>query len=82
MKNPIDWSITLHQNDIPPRCYQTCGNFKLLRWVGLTEMEGCCTEGHTPNNPACKFWESDGHSIDPLTRDGNQLLLFPKDKIL
>ena len=79
MKNPIDWSITLHSNDIAPRCVQTCGNFKLLRWIGRLEFEGCCTDGHTPNNPYCKFWVSDGLHIDPLLQDGKQLLLFPKN---
>lgn len=72
------WSIEMHRDDIAPRCYQTCGNFKLLRWCGKTDFVGVCTEGHTPNNPHCEFWKTDGYSIDPLTRDGDELLLFPK----
>lgn len=65
--------------DIAPRCYKTCGAFKLLRWVGKCNFIGVCTLGHLPTNPRCEFWQSDGYSIDPLLRDGDSLLLFPKE---
>lgn len=72
------WSLEYHRDDITPRCYQTCGAFKLVRWCGKTDFVGVCTEGHMPNDPHCEFWQSDGFSIDPNIRNGNELLLFPK----
>ncbi len=72
------WSIELHRDDIAPRCYQTCRNFKLLRWCGNTDFIGVCIEGHIPNNPHCEFWKTDSLSIDPNLKEDNQLLLFPK----
>lgn len=72
------WSNELHRDDIVPRCYQTCGNFKLVRWCGKTDFVGVCTEGHMMTDPNCLFWISDGYSIDPLKREGNELLLFNK----
>ena len=72
------WSPEYHRDDIAPRCYQTCGAFKLVRWCGKTDFVGVCTEGHTPNDTHCEFWKSDGFSIDPNIRNGNELLLFSK----
>lgn len=72
------WSTIMRRDDIAPRCYQTCGNFKLLRWCGRADFEGVCTEGHMPNDPQCEFWKSDGFSIDPNLREGDELLLFAK----
>ena len=72
------WSPEYHRDDIAQRCYQTCGAFKLVRWCGKTDFVGVCTDGHTPNDTHCEFWKSDGFSIDPNIRNGNELLLFPK----
>ena len=75
------WSPEYHRDDVAQRCYQTCGAFKLVRWCGKTDFVGVCTEGHTPNDTHCEFWKSDGFSIDPNIRNGNELLLFPKQTI-
>ena len=45
--------------------------------MGRDNFEGCCTGGHLPNNPYCENWESDGLNVDPLLKDGAELLLFP-----
>ena len=73
----IMWSSEYHRDDIAPRCYQTCGVFKLVRWCGKTDFVGVCTEGHMLNDTQCEFWQSDGISIDPNLRKGNEMLLFP-----
>lgn len=75
----ILWSSEFHRDDISPRCYQSCGAFKLLRWCGKCDFVGVCTDGHNPNNSKCEFWRTDGYSIDPLLREGNELLLFSKN---
>ena len=74
------WSERFSRDDIAERCYQTCGKFKLLAWLGNANFEGCCTGGYLPTNPYCVNWESDGIHVDPLIKDGEQLLLFPKNK--
>lgn len=71
------WSQELHRDDFFPRCYQTCGAFKLLRWCAKVDFIGVCTDNHIPS-AVCEYWRTDGYSVDPLLRDGNELLLFPK----
>ena len=71
------WSERFCRDDISKRCYQTCGKFKLLTWLSKDDFEGCCTGGDNPTNPYCENGESDGLSVDPLLRDGTELLLFP-----
>lgn len=70
------WSNEYHRDDIASRCYGSCGNFKLIRWLGRCDFMGVCMEGHDLRDDHCQFWKTDGLAKDPLLKDGNQLRLF------